>query len=131
MKITIIYSIVFFLSACLLQSCKGSADFSVGKTVACKWTDNNYYLAKIANINDDKYFVDYADGTQGEVNETDLRILTPKEDLKTGDKVLAVWAGVKFYSGKIIEMKEKNALVIWDDGSAQSEVEYDKILKLE
>ena len=119
------------VSGILFHACNKGNEFSVGMTVAAKWTDNNYYLATISKINGDKYSVNYADGTEGIVTIADLKKLTPKDKLKSGDKVLAVWAGAKFYSGKIIEMNENNAMVVWDDGSAQSEVDYDKILKLE
>ncbi len=131
MKKTILFTLVIIFSGYLFQACNNKPEFKTGMLVAAKWTDNNYYLATITKINGDKYSVDYADGTKGEVTLADLKVLTPKDKLKAGDKVLAVWAGAKFYSGKLIEMNEKNAIILWDDGSAQSEVDYDKILKME
>ena len=130
MKNSIIVAIFLIFAGISFLSCTKGTDFSKGTTVAAKWSDNNYYLATISEIKDGKYSVDYADGTKGEVTEDDLKALTPKEEIKAGDKVLAVWAGAKFYSGKILELNEKNALIMWDDGSAQSEVDINKILKL-
>ena len=54
-----------------------------------------------------------------------------KWTLKAGNKVLAVWAGSKFYSGTIKEIKENGAVITWDDGTADSEVAFGKILKTE
>ena len=131
MKKSIILTLLLIFSGCIFIACNSGGEFKIGMNVAAKWTDNNYYLATISKVNGEKYSVDYADGTKGEVSLADLKLLTPKEKIKVGDKVFAVWAGAKFYSGKIIEMNEKNAMVIWDDGSAQSEVDYDKIFKIE
>lgn len=119
------------MSAIAFHSCKSEPEFKAGMSVAAKWADNNYYLATIVSITGEKSAVNYADGTSGDVLLTDMKVFTEKENLKVGDKVLAVWAGAKLYSAKIKEMKETGALVTWDDGSAESEVAFGKILKIE
>lgn len=104
--------------------------FSVGMTVAAKWKDNNYYLAEIKAVNNDKYDVAYADGDKGTVSASDMKEVPAKPALKTGDKVLAVWTTAKFYSGTVQEVKESGAVIKWDDGTAPSEVAFGKIVKL-
>jgi len=131
MRKSILVILFIAFSAITFQSCKNSVSFKVGMTVAAKWTDNNYYLATITSINGDKYAVDYTDGSKGEVKATDLKVTNEKSELKAGNKVLAVWAGSKFYSGTIKEMKENGAVITWDDGTADSEVAFGKILKTE
>ena len=103
--------------------------FSVGMTVAAKWADNNFYLAEIKAINNDKYDVAYADGDKYTVSVGDLKEIPPKPALKTGDKVLAVWDKARFYSGTVQEVKADGVLVKWDDGSTPSEVAFGKIIK--
>jgi len=130
MKKGFLFIVLFALSTAVFHSCKSEPQFKVGTSVAAKWADSNYYLATIASITGDKYSVNYADGTSGDVVLADLKLFTEKENLKTGDKVLAVWAGAKLYSGKIKELKATGAMITWDDGSAESEVAFGKILKL-
>ncbi len=131
MKKSIFFLLLFAFSAIIFQSCKNKMHFTTGMSVAAKWTDNNYYLATITSINGDTYAVDYTDGSKGEVKITDLKMLSEKSELKVGNKVIAVWAGSKFYSGTIKEIKETGAIITWDDGTADSEVAYGKILKAE
>lgn len=130
MKKSLVLILLVVLSAILYQSCKNEVKFTAGMSVAAKWTDNEYYLATIASVNGDKYAVDYTDGSKGEVKVTDLKMLTEKSELKTGDKVLSVWSGSKFYPGTIKEIKNEAAIISWDDGTADSEVAYGKILKV-
>lgn len=103
--------------------------FAVGMKVAAKWKDNNYYLAEIKAINNDKYDVSYADGDKGTVSASDMKEIPAKPALKTGDKVLAVWTTAKFYSATVQEVKANSAIVKWDDGTAPSEVAFGKIVK--
>jgi hypothetical protein len=131
MKKGLLLIVILTLSAVVFHSCKSESQFKVGTSVAAKWADNNYYLATISAISGDKYTVNYADGTSGDAVLTDLKLFTDKEDLKVGDKVIAVWAGAKLYSAKIKELKPTGAMVTWDDGSADSEVAFGKILKIE
>lgn len=103
--------------------------FSVGMTVAAKWQDNNYYLAEIKAVNNDKFDVAYADGDTATVTVGDLKAIPAQPTLKAGDKVLAVWDKARFYSGTVQEVKASGALVKWDDGSTPSEVPFGKIIK--
>lgn len=103
--------------------------FKVGMTVAAKYYDNDYYLAEIKAINNDKYDVAYADGDKASVYASDLKEIPAKLTLATGDKVLAVWQKAKFYPGTVQEVKASGAVIKWDDGSAPSEVAFGKIIK--
>ena len=130
MKKIIVFSLMIVLSGIFIQSCKTEPQFKAGMIVGAKWTDGNYYLATIKTINGEVYAIDYADGSNGEAKVTDLNVITEKNDLKVGDKVLAVWAGAKFYAGKIKVIKEKGATITWDDGTTESEVVFGKIIKV-
>ncbi|MBI5541972.1 MAG: DUF4537 domain-containing protein [Bacteroidia bacterium] len=130
MKKFIVFTLLLAVTGIFTQSCKTESQFKTGMSVAAKWTDGNYYLATIKTITGETYAVDYADGSNGEVKVTDLKLITEKSDLKAGDKVQAVWAGAKFYPGKIKELKEKGAIIIWDDGTTESEVVFGKIMKM-
>jgi len=122
------YVLLFLvLSIIVFTFCSSKSSYTVGMTVAAKWTDGNYYLATITKIESGKYFVKYADGAEGEAKDYDLRNTAKKSDLSNGKKVIAVWVGSKFYSGTIKELKPSVAVISWDDGTADSEVEYDKI----
>jgi len=131
MKKILFLTIAMLIGGIMMYSCKSEPKFKSGMTIAAKWADNNYYLATIISLKGDRYEVDYADGTKGEVVLGDMKILTEKEKLKVGDKVLAVWSGAKFYAATIKELKNKGAVVTWEDGTAESEVDYGKILKVE
>jgi hypothetical protein len=131
MKKIIVFSLMIVITGMFMQSCKTEAQYKAGMSVAAKWTDGNYYLATIKNVTGDMYAVDYADGSNGEVKLTDLKMITEKANLKAGDKVFAVWAGAKFYAGKLKEMKETGAIITWDDGTTESEVVFGKIMKVE
>lgn len=130
MKKIIVFSFLLAITGLFIQSCKTEAQFKTGMSVAAKWTDGNYYLATIKTITGETYAVDYADGSSGEVKITDLKMITEKANLKAGDKVQAVWAGAKFYPGKVKELKETGAIIIWDDGTSESEVVFGKIMKM-
>lgn len=103
--------------------------FSEGMTIAAKWSDNNYYLAVISKIENDIVNVNYTDGTEGSVTKSDLKVIPTTLNLNIGDKVLAVWAGSRFYPGTVEQVTTTGALVKWDDGSAPSEVLFGQIIK--
>jgi hypothetical protein len=129
MSLVAVSAILFLVSAMAAQNCEAASKLAKGMTVAAKWTDDNYYLAKIKAVNGDKYDVDYADGTKGTVTADQIKEIPAKPKLVKGDKVLAVWAGAKFYSGTVEEVKPNGAIVKWDDGSSPSLVTFGKIIK--
>ena len=122
-----------FLCLCLWSqgraNAKDAPSFTVGMTVAAKWSGEQYYLAVIKTAKDDKFDVEYADGTKGAVTSAEMKVIPATLTLAKGDKVLAVWSGAKFYPGTVEEAKATGALVKWDDGSAPSEVAFGKIMK--
>ena len=111
------------------QTGNTASKFVPGMSVAAKWSDGGYYLAVIKASNDGNYEVEYADGTQGSVSEGDMLEIPATVKLTAGDKVIAVWAGAKFYTGTVQEVKPDGAVVKWDDGSEPSLVEFGKIVK--
>lgn len=106
-----------------------SPSFSPGQTMAAKWTDGNWYLAKIESVSGGRYNVLYADGDRGSVAQDQIQVIPMRPHLIAGERVLAVWSGAKFYSGIILEVRGNGAVVKWDDGSTPSLVEYGKILR--
>ncbi len=106
-----------------------SPTFTVGMTVAAKWSDGSYYLAEIKAVNNDKFDVAYADGDKGSVPASDIKEIPAKLTLAAGDKVFAVWNNAKFYSGTVQEVKTSGAVIKWDDGTTASEVPFGKIIK--
>jgi len=129
LRIAAVIPAAMIISALIFtMGCK-EAKFKKDDTVAAKWTDGNYYLATIKNINGDKYDVFYADNTNGTVTEADMKVIPAKLELKAGDKVWAVWGPAKFYSAVVKEVKSSSALVAWDDGSSPEEVPFGKIMK--
>ena len=128
-KLVLLTASVLCFSFAFVTLSAQTVKFTAGMKVAAKWSDGEYYLAKITKITDGQFDVDYEDGSQGTVAETDLKIVPAKPKLAKGDKVLAVWSGSKFYPGTVTEVKPKGAIIQWDDGSAASMVEYGKIIK--
>ena len=129
--------IVFLASFLMLSSCKKENSkvittgnsFSIGMTVAAKWMDSNYYLAVIQKVDGNNYDVIYADGATGSVKKEDLRTIPAQISLNVGDKVLAVWAGARFYPGTVEEVTETGATIKWEDGSAPSAAIFGQIIK--
>lgn len=110
--------------------CSKEDPYKVGTHVAAKWTDGDYWGATITGNSGGKYQVKYDDGTEGEVGEAELKSITPKEDIKVGDKVLAVWStNGKMYKGEVQELQATGAIIKWDDGSEPSLATYSNITK--
>lgn len=119
-----------FLSFALV-SCGGKDDpYKVGTHVAAKWSDGAYWGATITGNNNGKYQIKYDDGTNGEVTAAELKSITPKDEIKVGDHVLAVWStNGKMYKGTVQEIQGAGAMVQWDDGSQPSFVDFRNITK--
>ena len=132
-KLTITTALVLFILTAGFFSCgnkAGGSDYAAGTAVAAKWSDGNYWTAKIVSLSGDKYKITYDDGTSGEVMKADIKPLAAKEDLKAGDAVWAVWSGnAKMYKGTIQDIQEGGVNVKWNDGSAASLVPFGKIAK--
>lgn len=135
-KIFMLSALVAFVLSIGMTSCGSKPEaaaedpWKVGTHVAAKWTDGNYWGATISGNTGGKYQVKYDDGTTGEVTAADMKSITPKADLKVGDKVWAVWMnGGKMYKGSVQELQDGGAIVKWDDGSEPSIVPYTDITK--
>lgn len=102
--------------------------FAPGDSVAAKWSDGNYYLAKIEAISGCEYNILYADGDHGMIGVEGLRAIPKKPRWKVGDQVLAVWSTARFYPGKVKEIKDNGAVIEWDDGSTPNYVPFVKIM---
>ncbi len=104
--------------------------YAIGTHVAAKWSDGNYWGATIVGNSNGKYQVKFDDGTSNEVTSSDLKSITPKDQIKTGDKVLAVWmTNGRMYNGVVESIQADGAMVKWDDGSAASLVSFSNITK--
>lgn len=104
--------------------------YKVGTHVAAKWSDGAYWGATITGNTGGKYQIKYDDGTSGEVTSADMKSITPKADIKVGDKVLGSWmSNGKMYKGTVESLESDGAMVKWDDGSAASLVPYSNITK--
>lgn len=128
-------SLIFNLLAALVLAvgfvaCSKEDPYKVGTHVAAKWSDGDYWGATITGNANGKYQIKYDDGTQGEVTVAELKQITPKADIKTGDHVLAVWStNGKMYKGTVQEIQADGAIVKWDDGSEPSFVSFTNITK--
>ena len=104
--------------------------YAIGTHVAAKWSDGNYWGATVIGNANGKYQMKFDDGTSKEVTASDLKTITPKDQIKVGDKVLAVWmTNGRMYYGVVESLESNGAMVKWDDGSAPSLVSFDNITK--
>ena len=102
--------------------------FTVGQSVASPWQGGDLYLAKVTAIEDDQVTVQYADdNSTRSISAADIKPI-PLKTWAVGDRVLAVWASGRFYSGEITKVVGSSYTVTWDDGSTPSEVTPDKII---
>jgi hypothetical protein len=108
------------------------SEIKVGDMVAAEWTPSSLYLAEVTTIEDDgSMTVIYQDDqSEAVVAEEGIFPIVEKE-WAVGDRVLAVWAVAKFYSGTIEEVEGEEYIVSWDDGSDPSAVAADQIIAYE
>ncbi len=111
------------------EGSSGASDqIAAGDTVAAKWTDGDYYLATVTNVEGDSISVTYVDdGTSRAVPTADVRTI-PDVTFAVGDRVLAVWSSAHFYPGEVTAVEGTTYTVKWDDGSTPSAVEAGKII---
>ena len=123
-------TLLFFILAGIISCNKPADSYKVGDAVAAKWSDGNYWTAKITAMDGDKYTIMYDDGTNGSVTKADMKPLAQKSDLKVGDHVWAVWSGnARMYEGTVTELQDAGAIIKWNDGSTPSLAAYNKIAK--
>jgi hypothetical protein len=136
-RVLILLMLVVLMAA--LVGCSGTDDadtveetgFEVGDTVAAEWVDGRLYLSEITAVEDDQITVTYLDdSSSGTVDESQVRAIDEK-DWKVDDRVLAVWATARFYSGTVTEVLSDGYTVDWDDGSSPSMVTADMIIAYE
>ncbi|HTL83124.1 MAG TPA: hypothetical protein VL651_15530 [Bacteroidia bacterium] len=127
-NITGVIAIVMFVIGMI--SCGKPDPFKTGTHCAAKWTDGSYWGATITGNTGGKYQIRYDDGTTGEVMLADLKSMCAKEDIKAGDKVLAVWSvNGKMYNGTVQDIQATGATIKWDDGSTPTVVQFSNITK--
>lgn len=105
-----------------------AGNFIVGETVCAAWS-TSWYEAEIVSFTDGIYQIIYSDKTQGNLTSDKLRKVLTKEEIKVGDKVLAVWTSGKYYVGTVKEIKADGAIIAWEDGSSPSLAKFGKIAK--
>jgi hypothetical protein len=106
------------------------AGIAVGDNVASPWHgQDDYFLAVVEAVAGPTATVKFVDdNTTAEKPVAALIPIAPKQ-WRVGDKVLAVWAGGRFYPGEITEVKPENLFTVkWGDGSEPSDVEAGKII---
>jgi hypothetical protein len=103
-----------------------AGNFTVGEAVSVLWS-TSWYDAEVVSISDNIYTIKYYDGSEAEVTSDQIRKILKKEEIKVGDKVLAVWTTDKYYVGTVKEIKADGAIIAWEDGSTPSLVKFGKI----
>lgn len=102
-----------------------------GDTVAAKWGQGGYYLARIVGGSGDEYDVIYADGESGTLSPKEILPISPAGSTSIGDTVLAASQGSRMYSGVVVDKLDGGEAysVQWDSGDEPSVVPADKIAK--
>jgi hypothetical protein len=102
--------------------------FAADQKVAAKWTDGNYYLATVSNVEGDRVSIVFADDSSTKtVKSSELRPI-PIRVWAVGDKVLAVWSTGRFFEGVITNAAPPRYTVKWADGTTPSTVTADRIM---
>ena len=133
MKARVLVLLVLVVLGVTLLGCSASeeAAFQVGDTIAAEWEDSKLYLADVTAVGDGEVTVKYLDDdTSATLVESRVRAIEEK-DWQVDDRVLAVWAVARFYSGTITEVQGTDYIVDWDDDSEPSLVSPDMILAYE
>lgn len=123
-------ALVLVASVIALTGCatKPASRYQVGQTVAAKWTDGNFWLAKVTAADDAQVSVQFLDdNTKLTIAASDVRAIKPTT-WAVGSSVYAVWTSGRFYPGKVTAANGGTYTVKWDDGSAPSPVTADKIM---
>lgn len=105
---------------------------AAGKFVAARWSDGNWYYAKIIAAKAGSFEIEYVGGGETDsLGKDDLRALPAGVKYKVGDRVLAVWPdeALRFYPGKIISLGKTSAVVEWEDGSERTDVSFGRMMK--
>ncbi len=104
--------------------------FAVGDLVAAVWDDGNFYLANVMGIKGDAVTVKYVDDQSTKTISPDQIVTIEKRTWAVGDRVLAVWALGRFYSGTVEKAAPDGYTIKWADGSTPSVVTPDKIISV-
>ena len=123
-------ALVLVASVVALSGCatKPASSYQVGQTVAAKWTDGNFWLAKVTAAEDAQVSVQFLDdNSKLTIAASDVRAIKPTT-WAVGSSVYAVWSSGRFYPGKITAASGGTYTVKWDDGSAPTQVAADKIM---
>ena len=111
---------------------KASGTLEVGSLVGAKVDHKAHSFAVILSIAGDAYTVkDYLWKNEYTVTKGDLLPVSPEGTaFKSGDKVLAVWPDDgRFYDGVLSKTDAKGAYVQWEDGSKESYVTFEKMIR--
>jgi hypothetical protein len=106
---------------------KATGTFDVGSLVAIRWCDEKYWLARIESFKGDEFYCLTGDGQFASVNKKNMVALTGKTEYIVGDKVMAAYTNMKFYSGSIDKIEKDGAIVKWADRSAPIFVKFNMI----
>lgn len=144
MKLKMLVILMIVVLAMAVSGCAGSDEaepkttiettqesaFAVGDSVAAEWSDGNLYLAEVTAVGDDGTItVTYLDDNTEGVLDDSVVFAVEEKTWEVGDRVLAVWAVARFYSGTIESMDGDDYIVAWDDDSTPSTVTTDQIIE--
>jgi hypothetical protein len=104
---------------------------SAGIFVAARWSDGNWYYAKVTAVKGGSFSISYVGGGDADVlDKADVRALPAGVAYKAGQRVLAVWPDeyLRFYAGTIVSVGKASAVVRWEDGSDDTEVPLGRIM---
>jgi hypothetical protein len=125
----VLFLTFFSIFSVISYSATAIPKYAVGTTVCAKWS-SSWYEAVITGIAGAKYNVKYGDGATGTVTEAEIKLPSKKNEVKIGDKVLAVWTSVRYYEGTVNAVTADGCIVKWNDGSTPSLAKWGKVVKL-
>lgn len=87
--------------------------FTTGDTVFALWKDTGFYfLGTVVGMQNDQYYVVFADGDQGLVAGNRMQ----SAELEEGLKVYALWSDKRYYPGTIQKITGMAVYIQFDDG---------------
>lgn len=97
--------------------------FPVGTKVLANYQSGDYWWdATVTGISNGSYSIKYTTGGTSDTLTADKLANYPKTaaSVKVGDKVIAKWLSLGWYSGTIASLEGSAAKVTWSDGSQTS-----------
>ena len=82
-----------------------------------QWSDDSWYPARIGEVRDDRYALQFDDGDTGEAGYQQVLPFS----WRPGSRVECLWQGKKkYYPGTISEMSGNDLYILYDDGDKEN-----------